>query len=92
MPQVPLPLLQRRLNALGYEDADFRSESSTLCLVEKLVNDLVSAGQSAREVQNGAASTNSQLALANDKARPDKLICNMQIDCLSAVVAHAAPT
>ncbi len=66
---MQVPLLKRRLSALGYVDADFSSEESALTLVDKLVNDLIAAGQSAREIQNAAADAASQLALANDKVK-----------------------
>jgi hypothetical protein len=78
--QVHTPLLQRRLGALGYQDVDLHSESSTVSLVEKLVNDLISAGQSAREVQNGAAATQSQLAFAENKARDDAMVVDRMIE------------
>lgn len=66
---MQVPLLKRRLGALGYVDAEFSSEESALTLVDKLVNDLIAAGQSAREIQNAAAEAASQLALANDKVK-----------------------
>lgn len=72
---MQVPLLMRRLAALGYSDADLTSEENALTVVDRLVSDLIAAGQSAREVQDAAAETSAQLALANDKVKTHTFSC-----------------